>query len=70
VLFIENMNYLDDTRNMIVILIVIGVLAVAAIGMLLSVPSVLKSNAANLAGNNNNNINGSSSSSVIMPPRG
>jgi hypothetical protein len=69
VLFIENMNYLDDTRNMIVILIVIGVLAVAAIGMLLSVPGVLKSNAANLAGNNNNNNNGSNSS-VIMPPRG
>lgn len=39
---------------MIVMLIVIGVLAAAAIGMLLAIPTVLKSNAENLAGNNTN----------------
>ena len=49
----ENKNYLDDKRNMIVMLIVIGLLAATAIVMLLSVPNILKSNAANLAGHNN-----------------
>ena len=38
---------------MIVMLIVIGLLAATAIVMLLSVPNILKSNAANLAGHNN-----------------
>ncbi len=37
-------------KIMIAILIVIGILTAAAIGMLISVPSVLKSNTANLAG--------------------
>lgn len=37
-------------KNMIAILIVISILTVAAIGMLISVPSVLKSNTPNLAG--------------------
>ena len=38
---------------MIVMLIVIGLLAATAIVMLLSVPNILKSNVANLAGHNN-----------------
>jgi hypothetical protein len=54
------MNYLDDTKNMIVMLIVVGMLAVAAIVTLLSVPNILKSNAANLAGHNNTSSGGSS----------
>jgi hypothetical protein len=36
------MAYLDNTTNMIVMLIVVGILAAAAMGMLLAVPSVLK----------------------------
>lgn len=62
-----NMNDLNDRRNMIVMLIVIGILSAVVIGMLLSVPSVLKSKAANLqenTNNSNNNTNGISSSSV------
>jgi competence protein ComGC len=54
------MNYLDDRKNMIVMLIVVGILAAAAIVMLLSVPNVLKSNAANLEGHNNTSGRGSS----------
>jgi hypothetical protein len=46
----ENMNYLDDTRNMIVMLIVVGTLTAAAIAMLLSVPSILRSNTPNIIG--------------------
>ena len=53
------MNYLNNTRNMLAILIVIGILTTATIGMLLSVPSVLKSNTANLAGHTNNSTNSS-----------
>lgn len=45
---------------MIVILIVIGLLAATAIVMLLSVPNILKSNVANLAGHNNTSGGGSS----------
>ena len=52
-----NMNDLNDRRNMIVMLIVIGILSAVVIGMLLSVPSVLKSKAANLQENNNNSSN-------------
>jgi hypothetical protein len=37
------MNYLNDKKNMIAILVVIGVLTAAAMGMLLSVPGVLRS---------------------------
>jgi hypothetical protein len=58
------MNYLNDKKNMIAILVVIGVLTAAAMGMLLSVPSVLRSNAANLAGHTNN---GTNDSNVINP---
>jgi flagellar basal body-associated protein FliL len=48
------MNYMNDKKNMVVILIIIGILTATAIGMLLAVPSVLKSNTANLAGHSNN----------------
>lgn len=48
---------------MIVMLIVVGILSAAVIAMLLSVPSILKSNEANIKGNNNK-TNGSSSSSI------
>jgi flagellar basal body-associated protein FliL len=48
------MNYMNDKKNMVVILIIIGILTAAAIGMLLAVPSVLKSNTANLDGHSNN----------------
>jgi hypothetical protein len=65
-LFIENVNDLNDTRKMTVMLIVIGILAVAAMGMLLAVPTVLKSNTANLTGHNNN-ANGGSSSGMLIP---
>jgi Ca2+-binding RTX toxin-like protein len=46
----ENTNYLDDKRNMIIMLIVVGILTAAAIVMLLSVPSVLRSNTPNIIG--------------------
>ncbi len=49
-LFIENMNYLNDRTNMIVMLIVIGILAAAAIGMLLDAPRVVRSNSPNVIG--------------------
>jgi competence protein ComGC len=58
---------------MIVMLIVVGILSAAVIAMLLSVPSILKSNEANIKGNNNNNkTNGSSNiqvnrSSSVLP---
>ena len=56
---------------MIVMLIVVGILSAAVIAMLLSVPSILKSNEANIKGNNNK-TNGSSSiqvnrSSPVLP---
>ena len=59
------MNHLNDKKNMIAILVVICVLTAAAIGMLLSVPSVLRSNTANLAGHTNNN--GTNDSNFINP---
>jgi Ca2+-binding RTX toxin-like protein len=46
----ENTNYLDDKRNIIMMLIVVGILTAAAIVMLLSVPSVLRSNTPNIIG--------------------
>ena len=58
---------------MIVMLIVVGILSAAVIAMLLSVPSILKSNEANIKVNNNNNkTNGSSNiqvnrSSSVLP---
>jgi competence protein ComGC len=51
---------------MIVMLIVVGILSAAVIVMMLSVPSILKSNEANIKGNNNK-TNGSSSSVTICP---
>jgi hypothetical protein len=50
VLDMENKNYLHDKRNMIVMLIVIAILSASAIVMLLSVPSVIRSNAPNVIG--------------------
>ncbi len=41
----ENRNYLDEKRNRIMMLIVIGILSAAAILMLYSVPSALRSSA-------------------------
>jgi multisubunit Na+/H+ antiporter MnhC subunit len=41
----NNRNYLDEKRNRITMLIVIGILSAAAILMLYSVPGVLRSNA-------------------------
>jgi hypothetical protein len=52
---------------MIVMLIVVGILSTAVIGMLVVVFSILKANAANLA-EHSNNANGNSS--VITIPRG
>ena len=52
----ENKNYLDDKRNRIVMLIVICILAVAAIVMLLSVPTVLRSNTPNIIGGEGDDI--------------
>jgi len=70
-LFVEkNMNHLNERTNMIVMLIVVGILSAAVIAMLLSVPSVLKSNEANISGNNNNGSSTGSSSSVNIPPGG
>lgn len=48
------MNHLQDTKNMIAILIVIGILTAAALAMLFAVPTVLKSNAPNLSAHTNN----------------
>jgi hypothetical protein len=50
VLDMENKNYLHDKRNMIAMLIVIAILSASAIVMLLSVPTVLRSNAPNVIG--------------------
>ncbi len=52
----ENKNYLNDKRNMIVMLIVICILAAAAIVMLLSVPTVLRSNTPNIIGGEGDDI--------------
>jgi hypothetical protein len=52
----ENKNYLDDKRNRIVMLIVICILAAAAIVMLFSVPSVLRSNTPNVIGREGDDI--------------
>lgn len=52
----ENKNYLDDKRSRIVMLIVICILAGAAVVMLLSVPSVLRSNTPNVVGGEGDDI--------------
>ena len=49
-LFMEDKNYLNDKRNMIGMSIVLGILITAATVMLLSVPSVLRSNTPNIIG--------------------
>jgi Ca2+-binding RTX toxin-like protein len=46
----EDKNYLNDKRNMIGMSIVLGILITAATVMLLSVPSVLRSNTPNIIG--------------------
>lgn len=51
------MNDLNERANMMVMLIVVGILLAAAIAVLLSVPSMLKSNEANVRGNKNINKN-------------
>ena len=50
------MNALDSRTNFIVMLIVIGGLSVAAIGMLLAVPSVLRSNTPTVIGGEGNDV--------------
>jgi Ca2+-binding RTX toxin-like protein len=47
---VENKNYLDDKRNMIVMLVVVGLLAATAIGMLLVTPIVVRSNLPDVIG--------------------
>jgi Ca2+-binding RTX toxin-like protein len=49
-LFMENKNYLDDKRNMIVMFVVVGLLAVTAIVMLLVTPIVVRSNLPDVIG--------------------
>jgi Ca2+-binding RTX toxin-like protein len=44
------MNDLNDRTNMIVMLIVVGILTAAAIGMLLAAPRVVRSNSPNVIG--------------------
>ena len=46
----EDKNDLNNRTNMIVMLMVVGILTAAAIGMLLAVPSVLRSNTPNIIG--------------------
>jgi len=50
------MNALDRRTNFIVMLIVIGGLSVAAIGMLFAVPSVLRSNTPTVIGGEGNDV--------------
>jgi hypothetical protein len=46
----------DTTKNMIAVLIVVGILAAAAIGMLLVAPSVLRSNAPDVIGGDSDDL--------------
>jgi hypothetical protein len=52
----NNRNYLDEKRNSITMLIVIGILSAAAILMLYSVPGVLRSNAPIVLGGEKNDV--------------
>ena len=52
----ENKNYLDDKRNMLVMLVVVGLLAATAIGMLLATPIVVRSNTPNVIGGEGDDI--------------
>jgi len=47
---------MNDTTNMIAVLIVVGILAAAAIGMLLVAPSVLRSNAPDVIGGDSDDL--------------
>jgi Ca2+-binding RTX toxin-like protein len=53
---VENKNYLDDKRNMIVMLIVVGLLAATAIGLLLATPIVVRSNLPDVIGGDDNDV--------------
>jgi hypothetical protein len=46
----------DTTKKMIAVLIVVGILAAAAIGMLLVAPSVLRSNAPDVIGGDSDDL--------------
>jgi Ca2+-binding RTX toxin-like protein len=52
----ENKNYLYDKRNMIVMLIVIGLLAAAAIVMLLAAPRIVRSNSPDVIGGDGDDL--------------
>jgi hypothetical protein len=56
VLFVENKNYLDDKRNMIVMLVVVGLLSATAIGLLLATPTVVRSNLPDVIGGDNDDL--------------
>jgi Ca2+-binding RTX toxin-like protein len=47
---------MNDTTNMIAVLIVAGILTAAVIGMLLVAPSVLRSNAPNIIGGDDDDL--------------
>jgi Ca2+-binding RTX toxin-like protein len=47
---------MNDTTNMIAVLIVAGILTAAVIGMLLVAPSVLRSNAPNIIGGDGDDL--------------
>jgi Ca2+-binding RTX toxin-like protein len=47
---------MNDTTNMIAVLIVVGILAAAVIGMLLAAPRVLRSNAPNIIGGDGDDL--------------
>jgi Ca2+-binding RTX toxin-like protein len=47
---------MNDTTNMIAVLIVVCILVAAVIGMLLAAPTVLRSNAPNVIGGDGNDL--------------
>jgi hypothetical protein len=47
---------MNDTTNMIAVFIVVGILAAAAIGMLVVAPSVLRSNAPDVIGGDRDDL--------------
>jgi Ca2+-binding RTX toxin-like protein len=56
VLLIESMNALNSRTNFIIMLIIIISLSIAAIVMLLAVPSVLRSNTPNIIGGEGDDV--------------
>jgi Ca2+-binding RTX toxin-like protein len=52
----ENKNYLDDKRNMIVMLIVVGLLSATALVMLLVTPIVVRSNLPDVIGGDGDDL--------------